>query len=319
MRIANTVFFFPWWGLLLLALLPPALAAAAAFPLRKFIPDSDAVVDARTKLVLLGISAFIFTVAFSVNTVWNQDIELGNSALSFDNSVSFLKEAAQDHADDLPADINEKIEALRQPDVIDEAVSVRPRQDEAFDRAFDELTGAWADAPAAVAIDLKLHAEDAERAFVKFSAAANSPGVPGIILVVIVLLGMVLAGVMAAAPRSAQPSREEASSVDWLMIAGVLVIGLVQWPLWVLNSKDFVLSMVLPYFSGEVMSLNGFHVAVAAVVLVVPFLGTAFVLRARSRHRRHRRSQPDADQPQLSDGGGAPPNRPAGSHGSHKR
>ncbi len=134
MRIANTVFFFPWWGLLLLAVLPPALAAAAAFPLRRFIPDSDAVVDARTKLILLGISAYTFTVAFSVNTLWYQDIELGNSALTFDSSVSVLKDAARDHADDLPADIGDKIEALRQPDVIIEAVSVLPRQNETLVR-----------------------------------------------------------------------------------------------------------------------------------------------------------------------------------------
>ena len=106
--------------------------AAAAFPLRRFIPYSDAVVDARTKLILLGISAYTFTVAFSVNTLWYQDIELGNAALSFDYSVSVLKDAAQEHADDLPAEIGERIEALRQPDVIVEVVSVLPRANQTF-------------------------------------------------------------------------------------------------------------------------------------------------------------------------------------------
>jgi len=292
-----------------MAVLPPALAAAAAFPLRRFIPDSAAVVDARNKLASLGIAAYIFTVAFSINTLWNQDIELANSAMAFDYSVSSLKDAARDHADDLPSDIDEKIEALRQPNVIDEGVSVRRGRDDAFDRALDELTGAWADAPAAVGIDLEPHVEDAALAFFKLSQSANSPGVPSTILVAITLLGMWLAGVMAAAPRSAPSNRGEATSVDWMMIAAVLVIGLVQWPLWVLNSKDFVLLMILPYFSEEVRLLTGLHVAAVAVVLVAPFLVTAFLLRTSSRHRRHRRNQPDADQPRLSDGGGALANR----------
>ena len=59
--------------------------------------------------------------------------------------------------------------------------------------------------------ELKAHAKDAERAFMQLSRSANSPGVPGIILIVIVLLGMVLSGVMAAAPRSARPSRRRPS------------------------------------------------------------------------------------------------------------
>lgn len=307
MRIANTVFFFPWWGLLLLAVSPPALAAAAAFPLRRFIPYSDAVVDARTKLILLGISAYTFTVAFSVNTLWYQDIELGNAALSFDYSVSVLKDAAQEHADDLPAGIGERIEALRQPDVIVEVVSVLPRANQTFSQVWgeltggwDELDGAWAQAPAAVGTELKAHAKDAERAFMQLSRSANSPGVPGIILIVIVLLGMVLSGVMAAAPRSARPSRREAIAVDWLMVAGVVIIGLTQWSLWVLNSKDFVLSMILPYFSTEFKTLTGFHMVVGAFVLVVPLLvvlGATVVLRNRSRRRGVGDVGPDAGVP----------------------
>lgn len=117
--------------------MPPALAAAASFPLRRFIPDTGAVLDARTKMIALGVSAYTFTVAFSVNTLWDQDTKLSNSALAFDYSVSSLKAAAQDHADDLPTDIDEKIEALRQPDVIVDAVSFSPRRNDAFGRAWD--------------------------------------------------------------------------------------------------------------------------------------------------------------------------------------
>lgn len=303
MRISNTIFFFPWWGLLLVAMLPPALAAAAAFPLRRFIPDSDTVVDARTKLILLGISAYTFTVAFSVNTLWYQDIELGNAALRFNSSVSFLKDAARQHADELPADIDEKIEALRHPDVITEAVSVLPRSNETFGQAWGELTAGWneldgalADAPAAVEDDLTGHAEDAERAFLGLSQAANSPGVPGIIVIVIVLVGMVLAGVLAAAPRPAQPSRRESIAVDWLMVAGVVIIALTQWALWILDSRDFVLSMILPYFSTEFRSLTAFHMVAGALVLMVPLfavLGVAFRLRNRSRQRSVEDVAPD--------------------------
>lgn len=307
MRISNTVYFFPWWGLLLLATLPAALAAVAAFPLRRFIPGSDEVVDARNRLLVLGTSAYIFTLAFSVNTLWNQDTKLVTSALSFDDSVSSLKEAARDHADVLPADIDEKIEALRQPDVIVEAVSELPNRDLAFYRAFDDLTGAWADVPAAVGNDLELHAEDTQRDFFEFAASSNTPGVPGIMLVVIMLLGMVLAGAMAAAPLSAGLSRTEATAVDWLMIAGVVIVGLVQWPLWILDSRDFVLSIILQYFSSEMKFVTGFHWAVGAVILVVPLLGAAVLLR--TRHRRHRQSQPDADQPRSSNGVGALENR----------
>ena len=82
--------------------------------------------------------------------------------------------------------------------------------------------------------------------------------------------------------------------MDWLMIAGVVVVVLVQWPLWVLSSKDFVLSMVLPYFSGEVMSLNGCHLAVGVVVLLVPLTGVALLLRSRARQRGVEDVAPDA-------------------------
>ncbi len=132
------------------------------------------------------------------------------------------------------------------------------------------------------------------------SQSANSPGVPGIILIVIVLLGMVLAGVMSAAPRPARPSRREAIAVDWLMIAGVVIIGLTQWSLWVLNSRDFVLSMILPYFSTEFKTLTGLHMVVAAFVLVVPLLvvlGLAMLLRNRSRGRIAEDAAPDPSAP----------------------
>lgn len=285
MRVANTVFFFPWWALLLLAVLPPAIAAAAAFPIRRLIPDSDSVVDARTKLVLLGISAYTFTVGFSVNTLWYQDIELNDAALTFDYRVSLLKDAVQDHADALPADIDDRIEALRQPEVIAEAVTVPPRHNEAFGRAWEEVNLAWADAPPAALADLKTHADEAELAFYQLAQSANSPGVPGIILVVIVLLGMVLAGTMAAAPRPARTSRKENTSIDWLMVAGVAIISLTQWALWVLNSRDFVLSMVLPNFAGEVRSLTALQFSVFVAVLLAPPLAVAFLLRSRWRRR----------------------------------
>ncbi|MCB1291672.1 hypothetical protein [Mycolicibacterium sp.] len=283
MRVANTVFFFPWWALVLLAVLPPALAAAAAFPIRRLIPDSEAVVDARTKLVLLGISAYTFTVGFSVNTLWYQDIELNDAALAFDFRVSLLKDAAQDHAAALPADIDGKIDALRQPEVVADAVSVLPRQNAAFSRAWDELNLAWADAPAAALADLKTHADEAELAFYKLAQSANSPGVPGIILVVIVLLGMLLAGTMVAAPRTAGNSRKENAAIDWLMVAGVAIISLTQWALWVLNSRDFVLSMILPNFAGEVRSLTALQFSVFGAVVLAPLLGVAVLLRFSSR------------------------------------
>ena len=293
MRVANTVFFFPWWALLLLAVLPPAIAAAAAFPIRRLIPDSDSVVDARTKLVLLGISAYTFTVGFSVNTLWYQDIELNDAALTFDYSVGLLRDAARDHADVLPADIDEKIEALRQPEVVAEAITVLPRQNESFRTAWDEVNLAWADAPATALADLNTHANEAELAFYKLAQSANSPGVPGIILVVIVLLGMLLAGTMAAAPRPAQTSRKETTSIDWLMVAGVAVISLTQWALWVLNSRDFVLSMILPNFAGEVRSLTALQFSVFVAVLLAPPLGVAFLLRSRWRRRGPEGVAPD--------------------------
>ena len=158
-----------------MAVSPPALAAAAAFPLRRFIPYSDAVVDARTKLILLGISAYTFTVAFSVNTLWYQDIELNDAALTFDYSVGLLKDAARDHADVLPADIDEKIEALRQPEVVAEAITVLPRQNESFRTAWDEVNLAWADAPATALADLNTPFQDHPGAFDRFPTGSIVP------------------------------------------------------------------------------------------------------------------------------------------------
>ena len=111
-----------------------------------------------------------------------------------------------------------------------------------------------------------------------------TPGfVPGIILVVIVLLGMLLAGTMVAAPRTARNSRKENAAIDWLMVAGVAIISLTQWALWVLNSRDFVLSMILPNFAGEVRSLTALQFSVFGAVVPAPLPGVAVLLRFSSR------------------------------------
>lgn len=69
------------------------------------------------------------------------------------------------------------------------------------------------------------------------------------------------------------------------MIVGIVIISLMQWSLWVLNSRDFVLSIILPTLAGEFRTLTGFQVAFGAFVLAVPLLGAAFLLRTRSRQR----------------------------------
>lgn len=72
------------------------------------------------------------------------------------------------------------------------------------------------------------------------------------------------------------------------MIVGIVIISLMQWSLWVLNSRDFVLSIILPTLAGEFRTLTGFQVAFGAFVLAVPLLGVlgaAFLLRTRSRQR----------------------------------
>ena len=63
-------------------------------------------------MIALGVSAYTFTVAFSVNTLWDQDTKLEViPALAFDSTGEFVEgSSAKDHADDLPTDIDEKIE-----------------------------------------------------------------------------------------------------------------------------------------------------------------------------------------------------------------
>ena len=268
-----------WWGCILAAFVPSVLIALIALPIGSRIKAEHDDSAMRGRMIALVSAAFAFIVAFTTNTLWTQDLAIAESARTVGQATSEILQVSREVGPDFEAQVREQLKEFD-----------RASESRDLDAGLTEgSTGAKASVNQLSKLLTDSSKSDAEttEAFDTFHAEyrqyllnLNSPSVPNLILLVIVTLGMLLAGALASSPRTGTWM-----SARTFVALSVFVVGLYQFPLWVMNSRKLVLDAVHPYLSpldaAEAPSNSAFitvffllvlALAVITVVLVLPGL-----------------------------------------------
>lgn len=287
MHLESLAYSLPLWACIAVALVPPmTVVLIVRFLARSRTGDGEPG-NAKQKLIGMLTTAFVFSVTFSTNTVWSQDSQVYTSAnqvvqtgLAILDEVEYVAPSQVGEGEQLftaviqslPSDINEL------------TLKASPESKQAM-RDFRD----WS---------LNLDVTDSEQDIVTslmstmngdwraWLVSLNGPGVPDVIFLMIVFLGLLLVGTVAYSPLGANAKSEFAS----VFMFG-LVVGMIQIPLWVLNSEGFVnvmASNVFDEFGAQPVSF--FRLGFGLVVLVV--ISAAFYGLLKIVMRRHQGASP---------------------------
>lgn len=254
---------------------------------------------AKQSLIGMLTTAFVFSVTFSTNTVWSQDSQIYKSAnevvqsgLAVLDEVSYTSPSEVTEGDrlftaviqSLPNDINELTlkaspeskQAMRDFRIWAMNLDLEGTEQDIVNSLVSTMNGDWRE----------------------WLVILNGPGVPDVVFLMIIFLGLLLVGTVAFAPLGKNPKSEFLS----VFMFG-LAVGLIQIPLWVLNSEGFVnvmASSVFDEFSTKPVSFFrlGFGLAVLVVTSAVFYGLLTIVMR---RHRLHSESQLESDSESESD------------------
>lgn len=294
MWLEDLLYVLPWWVFILIAFVPPMVVALGMRGWADHADPGKSATTIRTTLLSLASTALVFSVSFSTNTLWSQDTAIAAAARQSNIATSALLDELDDGSDDASvaevADLLDRYEAeVQLADLrltpVSGVPSVNALVDEieaAVDRAADGSTEPDR---------IRAAEADFEKARATLLDELNAPGIPDVIAVMIVLMGMFVAGLYSTFPRGAQ------SRFSDFAVAGVVfIVGLIQLPLWVLNSSWMTLAMVTPYFGdaanspGE--SLTGQVMAVLTMLGVLAALYLFFV-RPNLLRRRQVTDEPE--------------------------
>lgn len=283
----------PLWACIAIALLPPMIIVLVfrLLPLRPMFDDS-----ARAKYQVVQAmltTAFVFSVTLSINTVWSEDQQIYNSANKIvQTNLAILDQVEYAAPDDLAegqAHFTALLSAL--PHDIDEisiaASSESKEQMHATQQWISSLTLPSADQER---IDRLAHTLQEE--WYQWLVAINASGLPDIIWMSIAVLAVLLLAAVSIPPLGKHPALETV-----LLFAFGLAVGILQVPLWVLNSQgfaDLLAGSVFNEFSGSSPSVARL---VTGITLTISFAVVFFVLlRWVDRRRAHRQgaSSPSA-------------------------
>lgn len=231
------------WTCVLAAFLPAFFAALVGLPIGRRITKDRDDAEARTRLISLVAAAFAFIVAFSTNTLWSQDLTIAQSARTVGQTSSeMLQEARKispEFAENVRSLLRDFDQATQENDIaagLNEASTDVNGLIAQLDSLLTESNQSTADSAAAY--------DAFHNAYLQYLLDLNSPSVPYLILLVVVLLGMMMAGAFASSPRTGTWT-----STRTFVALSVFVIGIYQFPLWVLASRKLVLEAVHPDLS----------------------------------------------------------------------
>ncbi len=262
-----------WWGCVLAAFLPGLLVAAIGLPIGRRINVDNDDAEARNRLIALVSAAFAFIVAFTTNTLWTQDLAIAESARAVGQSSSEIMQASEqvgpDFADQT-RELLERFDKASETNDIDAGLSEGSTGVKAIlDQMSQHLT-ASASSTKETGDSYQAFHED----YMQYLSDLNAPSVPALIVLVVVLLGIVMAGVIAASPRN----RHRMSTRVFLALS-VFVIGLYQFPMWVLNSRKLVLEAIHPYLSPVDQASKSAGTGVNSVILLlIAVIAVLFVI-----------------------------------------
>ena len=273
MWLENFFYVFPVWACLAVAFIPAAITALVVRPFAKTLVEDQGTTVLRDRVFGLASTAFVFVVALSTNTLWTQDIDVATAAREM--VVSSQELVLQVDREELPNE-DEIIEALNGflRAVNESETQIGPLL------GYPEVTDALKEVRALIfanpdLIDNEGLMESAIKQLVQdrgdYLSALNQPGVPDILWIAVVVLGLLLIATFALYPMAR--SRRFGTTAT---AVAVFAVGLIQLPMWFLNSAKKEKKMVQPYLAdgvGEAIPTDPTIVAQMAATIVVVGIG----------------------------------------------
>lgn len=276
--LENFFYQLPIWACFAVAFVPAAVAAVVIRPFARTLVEDGGTTVLRDRVFALASTAFVFVVALSTNTLWTQDADIANAARSMVTSGQELAQTTertelQNHDQiveslnrflNLVADQETEVGPLLGADDVNESLrdlrevifsnNVSDQDYSSLDQSYQNLIEDRSD----------------------YLSSLNQPGVPDILWIAVIILGLLLIATFALYPIGR--SRRFSNTAT---VVAVFTVGLIQLPMWVLNSSEQVAKMVDPFISlgvGESVTTSPPIVAQLVVTTAVAMVGAAVAL-----------------------------------------
>ena len=244
MWLENFFYEFEIWACVAIAFIPAAIVALVVRPFARTLVEDPGTTVLRDRVFGLASAAFVFVVALSTNTLWNQDVEVASAAremvISGQEVVNAVEREELSNEDQIVDALDDFLRAVAANEIrLGQLLATQPVND-ALNKA-QELIFINGDA-----IDKESTLDDAFQRLIQdrgdYLSQLNQPGIPDILWVAVIVLGLLLIATFALYPiaRSRRFTRMATA-------VAVFAVGLIQLPMWVLNSSTQVEKMVLPY------------------------------------------------------------------------
>lgn len=269
----------PLWACIVVALFPPMIVAVVVrvFARPGSTDEADsAKVDRLGRVIAILSTAFVFTVTFSTTNVWSQDSSIYDAANQMtQTSLAITQEIAYAVPEEATA-ADQQLEALMTafPYDVNEVSIKASEQSVAQMREFHQWASSVSLPPdERTYVDARL--TDLDREWRHWLTTLNAPGIPDVMWLLITLLGLMLVGAVALLPHGADPRHETT-----LLFTFAFIVGVMQVPLWVLDSMGFADVLVDAVF-GEFANTTPAVDRFAFGLILIAVIGAGFFLILR--------------------------------------
>ncbi len=278
MWLENFFYEFPVWACFVIAFIPAAVTAIVVRPFARSLIEDGGTTVLRDRVFGLASAAFVFIVALSTNTLWNQDVEIANAARSMVTSSQVLAQTAErtpvPNQDEVVTSLDKflNLVAVKETQVgpllgdRDVNQSLRELREVIFSNELSDQQYSSLDQSYQTLVEDRSD----------YLSALNQPGVPDMLWISVIILGLLLIATFALYPvgRSRRFSNTATA-------VAVFAVGLIQLPMWVLNSSEQVVKMVDPFISlgvGESVATSPPIVAQLVVTVAIVTVCAAIAL-----------------------------------------
>jgi hypothetical protein len=276
--LENFFYGFPIWACLAIAFIPAAITALVMRPFAKTLVEDQGTTVLRDRVFGLASTAFVFVVALSTNTLWQQDVDVASAAremvVSGQEVVLQVEQEKLPNRDEIVEALNDFLRAVNATETQLGPLLGTPEVNSALEETRELI---YADPDL---IDKEGLMDAAFQQLVQdrgdYLSALNQPGIPDILWVAVIILGLLLIATFALYPIA----RSRRFSTTATAVA-VFAVGLIQLPMWVLNSSTQVEKMVQPYLAdgvGEAIPTDPPIVGQMVAAIVVAGIGAAIAV-----------------------------------------
>jgi len=289
MWLSYLAYSLPPWALVLLAFAPATLAALALRPYARRADQPESAGTLQTTVFAMTSTAFVFFATFSANTMWNQVQDVSSTWRAFVQSGTTLERtvavqapagnaavaALLDNAAAMEGVVASEL-PLNGPEVVwTSYATARQATLDSLTPNTGSASDAWANFEAKRSV---------EATFANFETSALAylrsldPGLPDIVYFAVILLAMMVVGMIVVYPPH-KPTRFSSTMV----FLAVMLVGILQLPLWILNSQGFILVATDTEGFGQEVSRSVTGQLGALVTFVVVLVGLFVLLTWRAR------------------------------------